>query len=108
MCTHIYTNTAILIRQKTPTNDSEHEPSDDNEDDWSYHSEKGSGSKKIRRDKVVTNSPRRGTTSRGPGRPSKQSREMEEVNLSKVSILNSFLQLLRHPCVYSTAFFATT
>ncbi len=85
--THARTHTTTLIRQKTPTNESEHEPSDDNEDDWSYHSEKVSGSKKMRKDKPVTSSPRRGTTSRGPGRPSKLAREMEEINLSKVNLL---------------------
>ena len=82
----VYSHT--LKRQKTPTNESEHEPSDDNEDDWSYHTEKAG--KKLKKDRVVISSPRRGATSRGPGRPSKQVREHDEmaslaqINLTKV------------------------
>ena len=67
-------------RQKTPTNESEQEPSDDNEDDWSYHI---GGNKKMKKDKsLASNSPRRGGNNRGPGRPNKLVRESEEMSSS--------------------------
>lgn len=76
-------------RQKTPTNESEQEPSDDNEDDWSYQIEKVGGNKKMKKDKsMASNSPRRGANNRGPGRPSKHIREPEDMSSSSTSQLN--------------------
>lgn len=80
---------AFICRQKTPTNESEQEVSDDNEDDWTYHNEKNGGHKKSKKEKIlISNSPRRGGNSRAPGKSMKHTREPDESTASSVAQLS--------------------